>query len=432
VRTLLLVFTLASLLAILPAALKTKHLIQILPSLSWITFISIPLLSLWNYFDEKVVQYQFFGTLIVQFAILSSDLFSIRLIRKKGESRINILEKLHNGPNLFLLVLILGVPVIQYLQVGGFPFFGPVDRETFNKFGSPYIVILFGMLVLSVIMPFMLVHSVANRFYFLSILLSSWTLIYMYSTGAKGNFYHFLGALLISIALLRGININRLIFVLFSGSFLLILYSGIHSFNTVNDILKTCKVPIGTLNTPANVLRISCPDSNYGTGRLYAKYLDTLGYRVFLTPVEVSYYWYDLTLSNSGDARMISNLFDRNNEDKFSNKVGLKYYVATFPKSYGASINANASMDADAFSFNKFYSIFFVSILYSLIRVFIGFSSQNSSSSIRILSGIGLSKLILLPFSAGLQAILVPHGLALIILFILIFNSNYARSKIFK
>ena len=431
-RILLLVFILASLLVILLATLKTKHLIQILPSLSWISFISIPLFFSWNYFDAQVIQYQFIGALIIQFAILSSDLFSIRLIRKNRGSRKKILEKLNIGPNLFLLLLILGVPVIQYLQVGGFPFFGPIDRETFNKFGATYVVILFAMLVLSVVMPFMLVHSVANRFYFLSILLISWTLIYVYSTGAIGNFYHFLGALLISSALLRGININRLIFVLFSGSFLLVLYSGVHSFGTVHDILKTCKVPIGTLNTPANALRISCPDSNYGTGRLYEKYLDTLGYRVFLTPVEVSHYWYDLTLSNSGDARMISNLFDRNNEDKFSNKVGLKYYVAKFPKSYGASINANASMDADAFSFNKFYSIVFVSVIYSMIRVFIGFSSQNSSSSIRILSGIGLSKLILLPFSAGLQAILVPHGLALIIILILILNSNYAKSKIFK
>lgn len=431
-RTLLLVSILTSLLVIIPATLKTKHWIQILPSLSWISFISIPLFFSWNYFDAKVIQYQFIGTLVVQFAILSSDLFSVRLIIKKEGSRKKILEKLNIGSNLFLLILILGVPVIQYLQVGGFPFFGSIDREIFNKFGAPYVVILFAMLVLSVIMPFMLVYSVANRFYFLSILLISWTLIYVYSTGAKGNFYQLLGAILISGALLRGININRLIFVLFSGSFLLVLYSGVHSFSTVQDILKTCKVPIGTLNTPANVLRISCPDSNARPGRLYENFLGRLGYRVFLTPVEVSHYWYDLTLSNSGDARTISNLFDRNNEDKFSNKVGLKYYVAKFPNSYSASINSNASMDADAFSFNKFYSIVFVSVIYFMIRVFIGFSSQNSSSSIRILSGIGMSKLILLPFSAGLQAILVPHGLALIIILILILKSNYAKSIIFK
>jgi hypothetical protein len=432
VRLILLVLILVSLVVSITVALKTQHMIQILPSLSWINFISIPLFFSWNYFDTEVVQYQFFGVLIVQFAILSTDIFSIRLIRLHGESKIKYLEKLKNGPQFFLLILILGVPAIHYLQVGSFPIFGTVDREIFNKFGAPYIVILLAMLVLSVFMPFILVYAVANKFYFFSILMSSWILIYLYSTGAKGNSYLFLGALLISTALLKGININRLIFIIFLGSFLFIFYSGIHSIGAVRDISKTCRVPIGTLNTPANVLRISCPESNYRDGRLYKKYLDTFGYRVFLTPVEVSYYWYDLTLSDSSNARVLSNLFDRDNEDKFSNKVGLKYYVEKFPKSYGISINANASMDADAFSFKKFYSVVFVSILYSMIRLFIGLSSLHSNTSIRILSGIGLSKLILLPFSAGLQAILVPHGLALIVILILILKSNYAKSIIFK
>lgn len=423
---------LISLIVCFYSTLNTNHKIQILPSLSWTNFILIPLFFSWNYFDSQVVQFQFFGVIIVHLATLLTDLFSIRLLELKRVQKLSYSEKLNTKPRIFLLLLIFIVPLMHYFQVGVLPIFNSVDRETFNKFGVPYTLILLTMLVTSVIMPFILLHYTMIKFFFLSIIITIWALVYILITGARGPFFHFLGALLIAFALLGGLNRQKLIFVLFFVGFLITFYSGLHSFKTISDISKTCKVPIEVLNTPANILRTNCPNSRYGTGQLYEKYLDTIGYRLFLTPVEVSYYWYDFTISNNEGNRSISNLFDRDNEDKFSNKVGIKYYVSSFPDSYGTSINANASIDADAFSFNKFYSVIFVTLIYSFIRVFIGVMSVHSRPSIRILSGIGLSKLILLPFSAGLQAVLVPHGLALIIFLILLLNSNYARSKIFK
>jgi hypothetical protein len=214
---------------------------------------------------------------------------------------------------------------------------------------------------------------------------------------------------------------------MFSISIILV---GILSIKSSENVSSDCKVPPTSLSTPGNILTLGCASTAQLNSNNFP--ISYLGKRVFLTPIEVSYYWYDFTLSDSNETRTISNLFDRNNEKKFSNKIGIKYFVEPFPDSYGTTINANASIDADGFSFYKLYSVIFVGLIYSFIRVFIGVMSFHSRLSIRILSGIGLSKMILLPFSAGLQAILVPHGLALIVILILILKSNFAKSIIFK
>ena len=209
-----------------------------------------------------------------------------------------------------------------------------------------------------------------------------------------------------------------------------IVFLGLLSIRSSENVSSNCKVPLTALSTPGNILRLACASTTQLNSNIFLN--NSLGYRVFLTPIEVSYYWYDFTLSGSNENRTISNLFDRRNDNKFSNQIGIKYFVEPFPDSYGTTINANASIDADSFSFYKLYSVIFVAFIYSFIRVFIGVMSVHSRPSIRILSGIGLSKLILLPFSAGLQAILVPHGVALIVVLILILKSNYAKSIIFK
>jgi hypothetical protein len=216
---------------------------------------------------------------------------------------------------------------------------------------------------------------------------------------------------------------------LFLLSFISIVILGIYSIRSTENVTSKCELPQNTLSTPGSLLRLNCSSIRASNQETFPTQV-SLGYRLILTPIEVSYYWYDFTLLNSIDNRPISNLFDRANENKFSNKIGLEYFVEPVPNSYKSTINANASIDADAFSFYGFYSVIFVALLYSCIRVFIGVMSVHSSTSIRILSGIGLSKLILLPFSAGLQAILVPHGLALIVILILILKTNFVKSKI--
>jgi hypothetical protein len=284
-------------------------------------------------------------------------------------------------------------------------------------------------------MPFLIVYATFMKKYKLSLFILSWGLLYSFSTSSKGAVIYLLGAIIFASFFCAKEN-NKLSFIFSTLSLVLLfvtLSAGIFSLNVAKANSNGCSLPAGVKFTPANFYHNGC--SNYslpiGTEFILSKAI-TLSTRMILTPMEVSNYWYDLTLSNPNESRSIADLFDRTNANKFSNKIGIKYFVTPFPNSYKTSINANASIDADAFSFYKFYSLIFVALIYSFIRVFIGIMSIHLTPSIRILSGIGLSKLILLPFSAGLQAILVPHGLALIVILILILKSKYAKSIIFK
>ena len=427
---LLLVIIVASILLSLLTVSKTNHMIQILPSLYWTTLMSIPLYFTWDYLDLRVLKHQFIGVMIIHLFFLISDLVTIRLLEKSKYRNFDSSETFKNRFRAMMFIAIVIFPVAQYFQSSGFPIFSRLDRENFNKFDSPYALILLSMLTLSVLIPFIFVESIYKKRYLLVIVLLVWVGLYIIGTEAKGNIVHFVGGVLISYALLWGKNWNKLIFSLFLMFSISIVFLGLLSIRSSENVSSNCKVPLTALSTPGNILRLACASTTQLNSNIFLN--NSLGYRVFLTPIEVSYYWYDFTLSGSNENRTISNLFDRRNDNKFSNQIGIKYFVEPFPDSYGTTINANASIDADSFSFYKLYSVIFVAFIYSFIRVFIGVMSVHSRPSIRILSGIGLSKLILLPFSAGLQAILVPHGVALIVVLILILKSNYAKSIIFK
>ncbi len=430
-KTLLLIIILVSILLSLLTVLKSNHHIQILPSLCWTSFMTIPLYLTWDYYDLRVLKYQFVGVIIIHFFFVLTDVLTIRLIKRARVIDLRSPEHLRKRIILILLIATILIPAAQYFQSSSFLNLNLIERENFNKLDSPYALILLSMLTVFVLLPFISIDAFNKKRYLLATALIAWASFYLATTGAKGNFVLFVGGILVSYALLGGKTRNRLISGLFLLSFISIVILGIHSIRSTENITSKCEVPQNTLSTPGNLLRLDCSVISSFNQETFPNSI-SLGYRLILTPIEVSYYWYDFTLLNSIDNRPISNLFDRKNESKLSNKIGLKYFVEPFPDSYSSTINANASIDADAFSFHRFYSVIFVALIYSFIRVFIGIMSVHPRPSIRILSGLGLSKLILLPFSAGLQAILVPHGLALIIILILLLNSNYANSKIFK
>ena len=87
---------------------------------------------------------------------------------------------------------------------------------------------------------------------------------------------------------------------------------------------------------------------------------------------------------------------------------------------YGKTINANGSIDADAYSVGgSLYILVFALILF-IIRIIISFSVPTESFIIKAFEGIGLGLLAFLPSSASLQAILLPQGLGLILFLLVI------------
>ena len=143
------------------------------------------------------------------------------------------------------------------------------------------------------------------------------------------------------------------------------------------------------------------------------------GYRIFLTPVEVSNHWYDYFDGNPSQKRNFLDIFERTNSEQASNKVGVWAYTDRFPASYGKTISANGSIDADANSIAGIPAVLISAMLLFLFRVLISITYPKDLILMRILEGVGLAQLAYLPVSASLQAILLPQGLGFI-LFLLI------------
>jgi hypothetical protein len=181
-----------------------------------------------------------------------------------------------------------------------------------------------------------------------------------------------------------------------------------------------CSVPTNVNSSPANISR-SCPENlAFGVNPI----INTIGYRVFLTPVEVSNHWYEFFSVDQNSFRGVYSLLERDTYKKTANEIGIQYYAIPFPDSYGNSISAYSSIDADAFSFGGLLVVAVVSLLLLAIRVYIGLSKSNSPPLAKVLEGLALNMLIILPFSASIQAILLPQGLAF-----LLFSIFYLRNS---
>jgi hypothetical protein len=152
--------------------------------------------------------------------------------------------------------------------------------------------------------------------------------------------------------------------------------------------------------------------------------VNRLGYRVFLTPVEVANHWYDYFDGLPSEKRELIDIFQRENSKQASNKVGVWAYTDRFPEHYGDSISANGSIDADAYSLGGNFSVFVIALILFFIRVFISIPVSKESLLAKILEGIGLGQLAFLPNSAPLQAMLLPQGLGLVLFLLLLLRGK--------
>ena len=125
----------------------------------------------------------------------------------------------------------------------------------------------------------------------------------------------------------------------------------------------------------------------------------------------------------------MQSLLERDTYKKTPNIIGIKYYKEPFPNSYGSSISAYSSIDADAFSFGGLGIVAIISLLLLLIRIYVGVSKNNSPPITKVLEALSLNLIIILPFSASIQAILLPQGLMLL-LFSIFFLRNFKSKKV--
>jgi len=411
-------------------AYRRNSLLQVLPSFAWLAFMVAPFLFSFQYFDRKSANFQLFGILFIALAFLLGDLFCVN---KKVTRQIIRYQQFELSNKLLLVIslIVVVVPITHLFLTGKSPFFDlifsnlskneiSIEREQYTKFQIPYVFSIMVNMTINIFMPILLVVQFQCKKYYLFTITLIYCSVYALNSTAKLPFISLIFALLITIGSTPLFKYKKIIGLIPIFCFGLTILFGVWYGSLALKNKDICSVPTNVNSSPANISR-SCPENlAFGVNPI----INTIGYRVFLTPVEVSNHWYEFFSVDQNSFRGVYSLLERDTYKKTANEIGIQYYAIPFPDSYGNSISAYSSIDADAFSFGGLLVVAAVSLLLLAIRVYIGLSKSNSPPLTKVLEGLAMNMLIILPFSASIQAILLPQGLAL-----LLFSIFYLRNS---
>jgi hypothetical protein len=402
-------------------AFRRNELVQVLPSFAWLAFMVTPFLFSFKYFDQESVSYQLFGIAFIALAFMFGDLLCVNK-QDKGHDTQYLNFKISNKFLMTISFIVVIVPLLHLFLTGNSPLFDLLfgnftkneisnERELYSKFQVPYIFSIITNLTINIIMPMLLVIQFYLKRYYLFVTTLIYGSIYALNSTAKLPFISLIFALVITMGLTTTVKYKKIVGLISIFCFGLTILFGVWYGNIALKNKETCPVPTNVNSSPANISR-SCPENvTFGVNPI----VNTIGYRVFLTPVEVSNHWYEFFLADQNSFRGVSSLLERDTYKKTANEIGIQYYTIPFPDSYGSSISAYSSIDADAFSFGGLLIVAVISLLLFAIRIYIGLSKSNSPPLTKVFEALALNMMIILPFSASIQAILLPQGLALLL-----------------
>ena len=404
--------------------IKQDLFINFLPSIAWILFMCIPYLFSYKYFSN--VRIQAIGIFIYLCAFLVGDFIALKrtnMLRKANISTFVI-------PAPFIVVLAtftLSIPIIHYFIVGDIPIIHLLfdntplaelkqNRYEFNRSTIPYFFALLSNYLLMIFGPILIVFLLVMKKYLQSFLVFIWLALYSISSGAKLSLVFLVFVILLMSAQSIWLSFRKLISLFIESIFIFITLSGYLLGTLALSNANQCLVPVGPNSTPANILR-SC---NQGEEISINPLSDTLGYRVFLTPVEVSNNWYNYFSSDLRTMNKFSDLLNRKNELKPSNVIGRYYYTKYWPDKYPEFINANSSIDSEAFSYGGIPLVIIFSLIIVYFRYLVSLKSLTNSSVTATIEGIGIAYLAISPINSSLPAILIPQGFWILLILILV------------
>ena len=428
------------LLATLNLVLSVKHrqFLQILPSFAWITLSVIPFIYSQNFFPDTTIFYQTVGIATIGIALLLGDLYSILFVISQKDYKNTNLNTLKLRYLFYILTgLLFLIPVVHIYLTGSIPLINKVfgdftsletsiSREIYMKISIPYWFKVISNWCVTLIGPTLLTILIYKRKFWQAILIFAWTLFYAYSSTEKAPSVFLIISVILILAQFQKDSLRNFISVGILTIFGITIIMGTHYGNTMIKRSEECPTPVGVNLTPGNIAR-SCSNDNLIT---INPIVDRIGYRVFLTPIEVSNYWYQYYNFESHKKRSINELVSRNSKPQAANEVGIWAFQRSFPEKYLSTVSAYSSIDADAYSFGGIPAILFVSLILLLIRIYISRSKDPNNLYEKILNGLGTTFLLLFPFQASLQAMLIPQGLLVIILSIFILRNRKILTKL--
>jgi hypothetical protein len=399
----------------------------------------MPLIFSWKYFPSPARDIQVIGVSLISIALAIGDYHSSTKTFTSIDFSIN--RKYRKILMICISIIISLVPIYHYYKVGYIPlinkYFGNYSvvelrdqRENYNKFALPYIFSVLSNQAVIILSPLLIGLFVFVKKYYLSLLVFLWIAFYSLSSNSKDSFIIFISSVLMVVVFLKTEKHRTLLSKVFASAFILTIIFGILHAETMIRNADKCPLPIEANYSPGNINR-SCTKEVFDEIKTFP-IIDSIGYRVFLTPIEVSNDWYQYYSNNNNSFRSASDLLDRNLSSSAANKVGIEFFQRIFPDRYGISVSAYSSIDSDAYSFGGMFIVFLVALLLLIVRLSL-ISAMNSESILaRILYAIGLTQMTLLPWQSSIQAMLFSQGLLLISIFLLVLNKSKRSLLFFK
>jgi hypothetical protein len=391
-----------------------------LPTLTWFSFMVIPYIYTQSFVNFATAQ--IIGIFMFLFIFFVGDFFSQRHSKLKRSDNFDY-QIMSKSFFKLLVIFCLAIPLIHLLIVRESPIFELLvenrslkdiseARYNFNRGGIPYWFALLGNWLISFFGPILITYALIMKKYLLSIISFLYILVYSIMAGARAPLVFFITALLLSFAF-TNYKAVKPVSVIFSFLFLFTIFSGLLIGEKALSQQKLCPIPKGVNVTPSNILR-SCDNSETIS---INKISDSLGYRIFLVPIEVSSKWYEYYREGSANTRTGQNILGRSNELKSSNLVAKEYYTKYWPDRYPMTTNANASIDADAFSIGGLVFTLVIGLVILFFRLGMNYLLSLETLLTRLIYGIGLTFLSILPVSGSIQSIFISQGYWIIFTF---------------
>lgn len=442
----------AALISSLAMSMNRDKFYLTLPGLCWFAFMATPCFMQAQYFNLIYVDVQRTSVLIIGFALIAGDMLALR--HKKCGSFSDQPLEFTLGEDRLMIFCAAGLAVTQFSHLAVMPripllaklsgAYTPEQLSMFREEASkllqiPVIIKYIWQTSLIMAPPVVFVLGKARHKSF-AVGLLALSCFYSYSLLAKGpalalfgscsllvfacqrgKFWKSIRKLACALAII-GISLATVFFASNEIEFEHTLREDVFQNEQLGELSFTWGDHARTFGTlPGNALPFKTPG-----------FLDKLLYRAFVVPAEVSHRWYVYYPDINGKYLEWYGLTPASRRSPSyqppANTVGNWAYVSRFPESYGSTIGAYCSADADAHARFGLPGVMAAAALLLFLRLAISQFSIGTSTS-RVIEITALWTMAIVLPSASVQALISAHGL---IVMLLISNASLVLGWITK
>lgn len=423
-------------------ALRNNTLADAFPTLAWLSFIQLPFILNSGGISLEIATTQMLGLSFFTLAFFVGDFCAIRARNGMPNEALNpISGRSQRIIIISLSLLVLLIPIYHLANVQTIPaliwltdVYAPHEvsesREDFGKLLEVPNVMKYAFnWVMSVFGPILIVTLLFAKRFLWAAMFGIWLVAYALLSTAKAPITIFVLLTVVGTTPLWGFRLTAIARYCVFISFVTLMVAGIiRSVGITQEFNEGVRFKTSFLELQKGLLE-EFPERGFSLSDVdrfreaqanqpFRNTYKYLVYRVFLTPVEVSYHWYTYFPKYADGWRSVEEVAGVRSEGQAhaANRVGVWAYRQFFPTKYAPTVSAYASIDADAYAFGGLFSVGLAAFITFICRILIipvmRESQLGQACGLMMLTFLGI-----FPASASLQAILIPQGFGLILFF---------------